>query len=328
MSEQLMGVDYFSLETNAKDDDKIFDLKYRYGMPDGADDYDHGAAWAAYGRFVELLASIYADGFAIEVTKQRVLRMSQQLGMTAKEFQDFVQTCVDVGLFDEVLWSSEKVLTSRGIQKRYFHAVKRRKGDIPEEYKRWILIGSAPDDDSESAPCGNDANTMQHDAGYIEKKRKEEKRKGKEKREEKRKGASSSSGAGKAVENLSTLFGAALSERTDDSPSPQPCALACLSTTFDPSTAYNDDTGNVWDTPWDALLSRFASKTGSRDAADFAQAVARKCPKGCDGAPEQASECYALLSEALDKYDPTKAASPVPLALKVLEDRGKRKGNQ
>ena len=187
MSEQLMGVDYFSLETNAKDDDKIFDLKYRYGMPDGADDYDHGAAWAAYGRFVELLASIYADGFAIEVTKQRVLRMSQQLGMTAKEFQDFVQTCVDVGLFDEVLWSSEKVLTSRGIQKRYFHAVKRRKGDIPEEYKRWILIGSAPDDDSESAPCGNDANTMQtsckhdantmqHDAGYIEKKRKEENR--------------------------------------------------------------------------------------------------------------------------------------------------------
>ena len=130
------------------------------------------------------------------------------------------------------------------------------------------------------------------------------------------------------MENLSTLFAAALSERTDDSPSPQPCALACLSTTFDPSTAYNDDTGNVWDTPWDALLSRFASKTGSHDAADFAQAVARKCPKGCDGAHEQASECYALLSEALDKYDPTKAASPVPLALKVLEDRGKRKGNQ
>lgn len=192
MSEQLMGVDYFSLETNAKDDDKIFDLKYRYGMPDGADDYDHGAAWAAYGRFVELLASIYADGFAIEVTKQRVLRMSQQLGMTAKEFQDFVQTCVDVGLFDDGLWCREKVLTSRGIQKRYFHAVKRRKGDIPEEYKRWILVGSATDDDSESAPCGNDAstmqtsckhdaNTMKHDAGYIEKKRKEEKRKGKEK---------------------------------------------------------------------------------------------------------------------------------------------------
>ena len=339
MSEQLMGVDYFSLETNAKDDDKIFDLKYRYGMPDGADDYDHGAAWAAYGRFVELLASIYADGFAIEVTKQRVLRMSQQLGMTAKEFQDFVQTCVDVGLFDDGLWCREKVLTSRGIQKRYFHAVKRRKGDIPEEFKRWILVGSTPDDDSESAPCINDAstmqtsckrdaNTMQHDAGYIEKKRKEEKRKGKEKREEKRKDASSSSGVEKAVENLSTLFGTSLSERTDDSPSPQPYPLACLSTTFDSSTAYNDDMGNVWDTPWDALLNRFVHKTGTHETADFVQAVARKCPKGCDGAPEKVSECYALLSEALDKYDPSKAASPVPLTLKVLEDRGKRKGNQ
>ena len=183
MSEQMMGVDYFSLETNAKDDDKIFDLKYRYGMPDGADDYDHAAAWAAYGRFVELLASIYQDGFAIEVTKQRVLRMSQQLGMTAKEFQDFVQTCVDVGLFDDGLWCREKVLTSRGIQKRYFHAVKRRKGEIPEEYKRWILIDSARDEDTDEASCNHDANTvhtscahgedtMKHDAGYIEKKRK------------------------------------------------------------------------------------------------------------------------------------------------------------
>lgn len=140
--------------------------------------------------------------------------------------------------------------------------------------------------------CKHYANIVQtrckHDetrCGIYRKEKKRRKEKGKEKREEKRKGASSSSGAGKAVENLSTLFGAALSERTDDSPSPQPCALACLSTTFDPSTAYNDDTGNVWDTPWDALLSRFASKTGSRDAADFAQAVARKCPKGCDGAP-------------------------------------------
>lgn len=50
--------------------------------------------------------------------------------------------------------------------------------------------------------------------------------------------------------------------------------------------------------------------------------------RGATARREQASECYALLSEALDKYDPTKAASPVPLALKVLEDRGKRRGNQ
>lgn len=216
MSEQMMGVDYFSLETNAKDDDKIFDLKYRYGMPDGADDYDHAAAWAAYGRFVELLASIYQDGFAIEVTKQRVLRMSQQLGMTAKEFQDFVQTCVDVGLFDDGLWCREKVLTSRGIQKRYFHAVKRRKGEIPEEYKRWILIDSARDEDNDESSCNPDANTvhtscahgedtMKHDAGYIEKKRIEKNRKEKEKKEEDRKGASSSSNVENSVENLSTL---------------------------------------------------------------------------------------------------------------------------
>lgn len=339
MSEQMMGVDYFSLETNAKDDDKIFDLKYRYGMPDGADDYDHAAAWAAYGRFVELLASIYQDGFAIEVTKQRVLRMSQQLGMTAKEFQDFVQTCVDVGLFDDGLWCREKVLTSRGIQKRYFHAVKRRKGEIPEEYKRWILIDSARDEDNDESSCNPDANTvhtscahgedtMKHDAGYIEKKRIGKKRKEKEKKEEDRKGASSSSNVENVVENLYTLFGDSLSERPAQSPSPQPYPLACMSTVFDPDTAYNDDQGGTWDTPWDALLHRFAHKTGSGEITDFVRAVAKKCPKDCAADPQQVSECYALLSEALDKFDPSKAASPTPLALKVLEDRGKRKRNQ
>ena len=51
MTDQLMGIDYFSLSTLMKDDDKVFDLKYRYAVPEGAtgEAYDNDAAFAAYG---------------------------------------------------------------------------------------------------------------------------------------------------------------------------------------------------------------------------------------------------------------------------------------
>ena len=89
MTDQLMGIDYFSLSTLMKDDDKVFDLKYRYAVPEGAtgEAYDNDAAFAAYGRFVELLASIYREGFCLQMSKQTRLRLSQQLGLALPAFE-------------------------------------------------------------------------------------------------------------------------------------------------------------------------------------------------------------------------------------------------
>ncbi len=164
MAEQLMGVDYFPIETDMKDDDKVFALKYRFGLDaDGV--YDNTAAFAAYGRFIELLASIYREGFALKMSNQKCLQLSQRLGLTLPEFKDFTQACVDVGLFDDGLWARDGVLTSRGIQHRYFHAVKRRKGDIPARVQ-----GVHPDDGTRTRcrrrtnvnrrRCEHDANTV------------------------------------------------------------------------------------------------------------------------------------------------------------------------
>lgn len=182
MTDQLMGIDYFSLSTLMKDDDKVFDLKYRYAVPEGAtgEAYDNDAAFAAYGRFVELLASIYREGFCLQMSKQTRLRLSQQLGLALPAFDAFIETCVEVGLFDSSLWNAERVLTSHGIQTRYFHAVKRRKGSLPTDLKPFILLGSneceqdadtegsATSDDARTVqtPCEHDANTL-HLAGYV-----------------------------------------------------------------------------------------------------------------------------------------------------------------
>ncbi len=349
MSDQLMGVDYFALSVDAKDDDKIFELKYRYGMPDGAADYDHAAAWAAYGRFVELLASIYQEGFAAQMTNQKRLRLSQQLGMPLGELDRFILTCVDVGLFDDRMWNEWGVLTSRGIQRRYFHAVKRRKGSIPPELSRYLLIDvdgdacsqregagcasgatdarteqAATDDDActEQACAAADADTMHAEKQQRkEKKRKEEKTKEKKMRPIRsrdggtaRTRASADSGPGSS---LSKIFEARAGRQPKARAQPYP--LSCLSAAS-AEGRYGDGAGGEHDAPWDALVAHLRHRSPDCDVGSFAARVADACPPECPETPECVSQCFRLISQALDKFDRSVCASPIPLVLKVLDE--------
>ena len=163
-----MGIDYFCIETDIKDDDKVFALRYHYATEGGG--YDHAAGYAAFGRLVDVLADIYREGFAAEMNPPRRIRLSQQLGLPPEEFDRFIGECVNAGLFDRRLWEENQVLTSRGIQRRYYIVASRRTGAIPESQRRWLL----PDDDGpEDDPDGPGADPaasseverdkMQHD---------------------------------------------------------------------------------------------------------------------------------------------------------------------
>lgn len=348
-TEQLMGVDYFPIETDMKDDDKVFALKYRFGLDaDGV--YDNTAAFAAYGRFIELLASIYREGFALRLSNQKCLQLSQRLGLTLPEFKDFTQACVDVGLFDDGLWARDGVLTSRGIQHRYFHAVKRRKGDIPAEFKAYVIAPSECEHDADvkAASKGGDANTVQtlceHDASMetqrsgenanngsattpsnvdtmpagkahikeknrIEKNIKEEDRKPRARR-----ASSSSSSMSLLSECLEDVLG---SVKPIDSSYP----LQCFSTTPTDGRVFNDSEGKTHSTPWDALCARYSTATDGQSIGDFAREVSKKCPDGCKASASQVSQCFALLCSSLDKFNPSKCANPLPLALTILKDR-------
>lgn len=158
-----MGIPWFGLETRMGQDPKVFDLKFRYGMPEGASEFDKGAAFAAYGRLVELLTAIYGDGFAMELTPQVRLALSERLGLSFAELDRFVETCVDCGIFDRGMYVDLGVLTSRGIQKRYYLVSKRRKGEIPDSMRQWVLPGSPLNEQ-----CSHDANTTQTGSGQGE----------------------------------------------------------------------------------------------------------------------------------------------------------------
>lgn len=349
MAEQLMGVDYFPIETDMKDDDKVFALKYRFGVGDDGV-YDNTAAFAAYGRFIELLASIYREGFALRLSNQKCLQLSQRLGLTLPEFKDFTQACVDVGLFDDGLWARDGVLTSRGIQHRYFHAVKRRKGDIPAEFKAYIIASAEGehDADGEAASSEDDANTVQtpceHDASMEaqrsgedankgnattpsdvdtvpagkahikEKKRKEKEIKEEDRKPRARRASSSSSSMSLLSECMDEVLGGI---KPVDSSYP----LQCFSASPTDGRVFNDSEGKTHPTPWDALCARYSTATDGQSIGDFAREVAKKCPAGCKASPSQVSQCFALLCGALDKFDASKCANPIPLAMTILKDR-------
>lgn len=164
-----MGIDYFCIETDIKDDDKVFALRYHYATAGGG--YDLGAGYAAFGRLVDVLADIYREGFAAEMNLPRRIRLSQQLGLSPDEFDGFIGECVNAGLFDRRLWEDHQVLTSRGIQRRYYIVANRRTGAIPESQKRWLLPDDDGPGDDPDGPGADDAasseverDKMSHDA--------------------------------------------------------------------------------------------------------------------------------------------------------------------
>lgn len=318
MKEQKMGIDYFCIETDIKDDDKVFALRYLYATKAGG--YDAGAGYAAFGRLIDLLADIYREGFAAEMSLQRRVRLSQQMGYTPEELDAFIADCVDVGLFDRGIWEQAKVLTSRGIQRRYYIVASRRTGTIPESQRRWLLPGEEGDGGKMLPPATtpqHDAATLQHDEESCplrEEKRREENLNEREDEEKAR-------DIDAAISNLSKALRTPPASRSKRQQQPYP--LSCLSQMRGESL-YDDGMGNMHDTPWDALVMHLRYKAPDCDVASFAAAVSDTCPATCPEDAECTGRCFELISGALDKFNRNKCGSPIPLVRKVLtEDREK-----
>ena len=55
--------------------------------------------------------------------------------MSKEKIDEFIKFCLEINIFDKKLYSQYSILTSRGIQKRYFTVCKRRKEiEIIKEY--------------------------------------------------------------------------------------------------------------------------------------------------------------------------------------------------
>lgn len=108
------GLDYFPFDVDFFADEKIAAISGEFGIKGEI-------------TVVKLLCAVYRNGYFIlwdEPLKYKLLR--DLPGVSAELFDQIINRLVKWGFFDEGLFNSVKVLTSRGIQKRFFSITRRR----------------------------------------------------------------------------------------------------------------------------------------------------------------------------------------------------------
>ena len=115
------GIEYFPLDVVL--DDKFELIEAEFGL-------------TGFGVVVKILSKIYGgQGYYVEWTNEVALLFAKKLGLGGNVVSEIVSASIKRGIFDERLFAEYSILTSSGIQKRYFEAVSRRKNvDVREEY--------------------------------------------------------------------------------------------------------------------------------------------------------------------------------------------------
>lgn len=334
------GINWFPLETNLlTDDDKIFDLM------DGSTDDD---AFADFGRYVAMMSRVYREGPALQVGRRMARRMAHDLGLDARGFEDFVGRCVDAGLLSRRLWEGEHVITSRGIQMRWIRAKARSKSQgLPAEFSRWSLLDADEDedtwDDAAPEPSGTANADVETRSTPVKRHAREiDPLRTPENSPEFSKGAKSDEGESDALKSPenSPLDKIRLDKTREEKKreEDQSVRLSGGSEVFDNSAdlvpaclaaeedgkLFIDSAGGYHRTRWGALESTYRAKTSRGDFATLARKVADLCPGGCRASPADRAECFDLVSDAIERYDPGKGSCWALVRHVLANDRGGR----
>lgn len=100
------GLDYFPFDI-----DLFQDIRIRKLIK-----YQSGKAIAVYAL---LLCIIYKDGYYVRWDKELPFIISEQTGFEEAYVLEVINSCLKLGLFNEELYTSDGILTSKGIQERY-----------------------------------------------------------------------------------------------------------------------------------------------------------------------------------------------------------------
>lgn len=106
------GLDYFPLDT--KMDDEIELIESEHGVK-------------GFGVLIKIYQKIYASNYWLNWDKKTVIMFSNRINVDINEVNDIINSCLEWGIFDKSIFDQYSVLTSTGIQKRYFEIIKRRK---------------------------------------------------------------------------------------------------------------------------------------------------------------------------------------------------------
>ncbi|MGN0477432.1 MAG: DUF4373 domain-containing protein [Ruminococcus sp.] len=115
------GLDYFPMDVVCND--KIELIEAEFGL-------------TGFAIVVKLFQKIYGEhGYYCEWTDEVALLFGKKNGLGGNVVSEIVGASIKRGIFDKDLFEKYGILTSVGVQKRYFEAVNRRKQvEVKEEY--------------------------------------------------------------------------------------------------------------------------------------------------------------------------------------------------
>ena len=118
------GINYFPLNVHL--DDKFELIEAEFGLK-------------GFAIVVKLFQKIYGQqGYYCEWTEDVALLFGKNVGLGGDAVSEIVRAAIKRGIFESELYDKYQILTSRGIQERYFEAVSRRKE--VEVRKEYLLI--------------------------------------------------------------------------------------------------------------------------------------------------------------------------------------------
>lgn len=122
------SLDYFPLDIDFDQDDKLVVPLAKFGME-------------GLGIIVKIMGEVYRNGYFYTWTEREHYVFSNRVNVDINLVKDIVNECIKWGFFNQKVFESHGVLTSKGFQKRYIEAAKRRKSiAIMEDY---LLIDPA-----------------------------------------------------------------------------------------------------------------------------------------------------------------------------------------
>lgn len=109
------GIDYFPLDVGFLRDIKVRKITKACGL-------------SSISILICLLSNVYRDdGYYLKWDNDQAFLVADDVGTSEDAVLEVVNKAVQVGFFDEHMWNEYKILTSRGIQERFFSAVSKRK---------------------------------------------------------------------------------------------------------------------------------------------------------------------------------------------------------
>lgn len=122
---QKSGLNYFPLDVDIEIDDKIMLIESEFGIN-------------GFGIIIKMLCKIYKNGYYYEWGEKEQLLFSKRINVDKNEVIECINAALKWDLFDKTIFDRYKVLTSKGIQKRFLEAIGRRKTlEIVKEY--WLI---------------------------------------------------------------------------------------------------------------------------------------------------------------------------------------------